>query len=381
MDFAWDDEQQHFREAVIRFAREELNDGYAEREREGKFDHDGWRKCAEMGIHGLPVPEQYGGAGRDALTTMGVLEALGYGCVDNGLLFSINAHMWTLELPVLNFGSEQQKQDWLPPLCSGELVGANAMSEPDSGSDAYSITTRARRDGDDYVLDGSKVFVSNGSVADLFLVYATVDPEKGPNGVTGFLVEADRVGVSRGAPTKKMGLKTSPMSELYLDGVRVPEANRLGREGAGKMLFADSMTWERSCILASAVGTQQRLLEDSIRYANERKQFGQAIGKFQLVASRIVDMKLRLEASRALLYQAGWKKSQGKSIFLEAALAKLQISESLVATAQDAMQVHGGYGYMVEYGIEREVRDALAARLYSGTTEIQRNLIASLLGL
>ena len=381
MDFAWSDEQEQFRETVTRFAREHLNEGYPEREKAGTFNRAGWLECAKLGIHGLPIPEAYGGTGQDALTTMGVLEALGYGCVDNGLVFSINAHMWTLEIPLLNFGSDEQKARWLPKLCAGELIGANAMSEPGAGSDAYSLTTKAEKRGDRYVLNGSKVFVSNGPVADIFLVFATVDASKGANGVTGFLVERDRKGLSIGAHAKKMGLRTSPMSEVYFDDCEIPQENRLGREGAGKNLFTDSMTWERSCILASGVGTMQRILERTVNYANERKQFGQSIGKFQLIGSRIVDMKMRLEASRMLLYRAGWLRSRGKSIFLEAAMAKLQISESLVLTAQDAIQVHGGYGYMEDYEIERELRDAIASRLYSGTSEVQRMIIASLVGL
>jgi alkylation response protein AidB-like acyl-CoA dehydrogenase len=381
MDFGWSEEQALMREAIVKFARAELNEGYAEREKRGEFNREGWRKCAEMGIHGLPVPEQYGGTGRDALTTMGVLESLGYGCVDNGLVFSINAHMWTLEIPLLHFGTEAQKSRYLPRLCRGEIIGANAMTEPGSGSDAYGLSTTAdKRDGL-YVLNGSKVFVTNAPVADIFIVYATVDRSKGANGVSAFLVERGSPGLSFGADTQKMGLKTSPMCELFFDNCEVPEANRLGREGAGKNLFADSMTWERSCILASAVGAMQRTVEKCIRYANERRQFGQPIGKFQMIASKIVDMKIRLESSRALLYQAGWLKSKGKSIFLEAAIAKLHISESWVETTEDAIQIHGGYGYMAEYEIERELRDAISSRIYSGTSEIQRLIIAPLLGL
>ncbi len=380
MDLGWSEEQTALRDSITAFARAELNAGLMEREARGEFNRDGWRRCAEMGVHGLPVPVEYGGMGLDALTTMGVLESLGYGCRDNGLVFSINAHMWTLEMPLLGFGSEEQKRRWLPRLCSGELIGGNAMSEPGAGSDAYSLTTRAEKRGDRYVLTGSKVFVSNGPIADLYLVFATVDPALGPNGVSAFLVERGAPGLTVGAPVHKMGLKTSPMSELFFDGCEVPEDQRLGREGAGKNLFTDSMTWERSCILAGAVGAMQRLLETTVRYANERKQFGQPIARFQLVASRLVDMKLRLETSRALLYQAGWMKGRGRSIFLEAALAKLHISESWVACAQDAIQVHGGYGYMAEYEVERELRDAIASRLYSGTSEIQRMIIAPLLG-
>lgn len=381
MDFSWNEEQEHLRESVTRFAKAELNEGYNEREKHGEFNRVGWQRCAELGIHGLPVPEEYGGTGQDALTTMGVLEALGYGCKDNGLIFSINAHMWTLEMPILHFGTEEQKRRWLPGLCDGKIVGANAMSEPGSGSDAYSLTTTAEKKGSRYVLNGGKLFVTNAPIADVFLAFATVDREKGPNGITGFLVEADRKGLTIGGHAKKMGLKTSPMSEVYFDDCEIPEENRLGREGAGKNLFTDSMTWERSCILASGVGTMERILETCIAYAGEREQFGQPIGKFQLVASRIVDMKMRLEASRAMLYRAGWLRSRGKSIFLEAAMAKLQISESLVQTAQDAIQVHGGYGYMAEYEVERELRDAMGSRLYSGTSEIQRLIIAPLLGL
>jgi alkylation response protein AidB-like acyl-CoA dehydrogenase len=381
MDFAWSDEQNGMRDSIAKFARAELNMGYGDREKRSEFNHEGWKKCAEMGILGLPVPKQYGGLGLDALTTIGVLESLGYGCVDNGLVFSINAHMWTLEIPLVNFGTDAQKERYLPRLCRGELIGANAMSEPGSGSDAYSLTTTAEKNGSRYVLNGSKVFVTNGPIADLFIVYATVDRAKGANGVSAFLVEKGAAGLSYGAHTEKMGLRTSPMCELFFEGCEVDEENRLGREGAGKSLFADSMTWERSCILAGAVGTMQRILEKCIGYASERRQFGQPIGKFQLIASRIVEMKIRLETSRALLYRAGWLRSKGRSIFLEAAMAKLHISESLVQTAEDAIQIHGGYGYMAEYEVERELRDAVSSRLYSGTSEIQRLIIAPLLGL
>ncbi len=381
MDFSWSEEQTQLRESIAKFAREELNDGIIERDQKGEFNREGWKKCAAMGVHGLPVPVEYGGMGMDALTTVGVLESLGYGCQDNGLVFSINAHMWTLETPLMGFGTEEQKKKFLPRLCSGELIGANAMSEPNSGSDAYSIATTAKKKGDAYVLNGGKVFVSNGPVADIYLAFATIDPSLGPNGVTGFLVERNSPGLSLGKHTHKMGIRTSPMCEVFFEDCVVPEANRLGREGAGKMLFADSMSWERGCILAGAVGAMRRLLETSIRYANEREQFGQPIGKFQLISSKIVDMKIRLETARGLLYQSAWQKSRGRSVYLEAALAKLYISESWVECARHALQIHGGYGYMVEYGIERELRDALASTLYSGTSEIQRTIIGPLLGL
>jgi alkylation response protein AidB-like acyl-CoA dehydrogenase len=381
MDFAWTEEQAELREAVRAFAAEELNEGLRERDARHEFNRAGWLKCAEFGIHGLPVPKDYGGMGADILTTVGVLESLGYGCRDNGLIFSINAHMWTTAIPLRDFGNEEQKQRYLPRLCSGELIGGNAMSEPGSGSDAYSLRTTAERRGDRYVLNGSKLFVSNGAVGDLLLVYATVDRSKGPNGISGFLVEKDFPGFHVSREVDKMGLRTSPMAELFFEDCEVPVENRLGREGNGKNLFTHSMTWERSCILASAVGSMQRLLDTSIAYARERRQYGQPIGKFQLVASRIVDMKMRLEEARAALYRTAWLHSKGRSAFLEAALAKLTISENWVRCAEDAIQVHGGYGYMTEYELERELRDAIGSRLYSGTSEVQRMIVAALLGL
>jgi len=381
MDFAWSEEQAQFRQAAGSFARKELNDGLLERDKHGEFNRAGWTKCAEFGIQGLPVPREYGGTGVDPLTTVGILESLGHGCKDNGLVFSINAHMWTLEIPLLDFGSEEQKRKYLPRLCNGDFIGGNAMSEPGSGSDAYSLRTTAERRGDRYVLNGNKVFVTNGSVGDLILVFATVDRSKGPNGISAFLVEKDFPGFKVGRKLEKMGLRTSPMAELFFEDCEVPVENRLGREGNGKNLFTHSMTWERSCILASAVGAMERLLDMSLRYAKDRKQFGQPIGKFQLVATKIVDMKLRLEEARAALYRAAWLRGKGKSVFLEAALTKLTISENWVKCAEDAIQIHGGYGYMTEFEVERELRDALGSKLYSGTSEIQRMIVASLMGL
>jgi alkylation response protein AidB-like acyl-CoA dehydrogenase len=381
MDFSWTNEQQSLRDAIALLAKNELNDGLAAREKCSEFNSKGWRSCAEFGIQGLPISQDYGGMGMDPLTTVGVLESLGYGCKDNGLVFSINAHMWTASMPILEFGTEPQRHRWLPGLCDGTLIGGNAMSEPGSGSDAYSLRTTAERRGDRYVLNGSKTFVTNGPIADLAVVFALTDKDKGPNGISAFVVEKGTKGFTVARHLEKMGLKTSPMAELFFEDCEISEENRLGKDGAGKTLFTHSMTWERACILASAVGSMERLLEVSIRYARERKQFGQAIGKFQLIATKIVDMKLRLETARALLYRTAWLRSMGKSIFLESAMAKLHISESWVATAQDALQVFGGYGYMQEYEIERELRDAFGSRLYSGTSEIQRTIIASLLGL
>jgi len=381
MDFAWSEEQAELRERVAEMARRELNEGLLERDAAGAFNRSGWKQCGQLGIQGMPIPVAYGGGGLDPLTTVGVLESLGYGCRDNGLVFSINAHMWTAEIPILDFGTEEQKQRYLPGLCSGELIGGNAMTEPGAGSDAYSLATTAERRGDRYRLRGAKCFVTNGPVADLLVVYANADPARGPNGISAFLVEKGFPGFAFTETHDKMGLRTSPMAELYFEDCEVPAENRLGREGAGKALFSHSMTWERACILASAVGSMQRLLDTCIRHARERKQFGRPIGKNQLIQTKIVDMKLRLETARGLLYHAAWLRGRGRSIFLEAALAKLHLSESWVRCAEDAIQIHGAYGYMRGTEVERELRDALGSRIYSGTNEIQRSIIASLLGL
>lgn len=381
MDFSWTEEQIEFREAIIKFAQKELNNGLIERDKTGTFNLEGWKKCGEFGIHGLPIPQNYGGLGSDPLTTTYALESLGYGCKDNGLVFSINAHMWTCEIPILTFGTEEQKRKYLPKLCKGEIIGGNAITEPDSGSDAYSLRTTAQRKGDRYLLNGNKIFVTNGTVTDVLVIFATIDRSKGPYGITGFLVEKDFPGFSVSRKIEKMGIRTSPMAELFLDNCEVPVENRLGKEGSGFIVFSRAMEWERGCILASAIGSMERQLENCIQYARQRKQFGQSISKFQLIASKIVDMKIRLETARSLLYKAGWLRKMEKSVFMEAAMAKLYISECWVQSCLDAIQIHGGYGYMTEYEQERELRDAIGSKLYSGTSEIQRTIIAKLMGL
>jgi alkylation response protein AidB-like acyl-CoA dehydrogenase len=381
MDFSWTEEQLKYKQAVIEFAQNELNEGLIDRDRQGELARENWKKCAQFGILGLAIPEDCGGSGADILTTMLVMEGLGYGCRDNGLIFAMNAQMWSVQHPILTFGTEAQKQKYLPGMCNGDLIGAHGMSEPDSGSDAYSLRTRAQRTSDGYILNGTKMFVSNAPMADVSLVFATVDPAKGMGGVTAFLVEKGTPGFRVSRQIEKMGLRTSPMGELILEDCVVPEANRLGAEGAGSAIFNSSMEWERSCILGSHVGAMERQLEEAIRYARERSQFGQKIGKFQSVANRIADMKVRLETARLLLYKVAWLKQMGKPAIMEAALAKLYLSESFVQSSLDAIRTYGGYGYMTELEVERDLRDAIGGTLYSGTSDIQRMIIARWLGL
>ena len=380
MDFAWTSDQLALHTAVRDFARR-LNDDLIARDRRAEFSRPLWNTCAEFGIQGLPFPEEYGGRGMDILTTVFAMEALGYGCRDSGLIFGINAQMWSVQMPILNFGTEDQKRKYLPRLCDGSIIGAHGMSEPGSGSDAFSLETRAERHGNHYVLNGTKTFVSNAPVADLFLVFATVDRSKGVLGVTGILVERDTPGLQVSRPIEKMGLTTSPMAELAFEDCAVPVENRLGKEGRGATIFNDSMEWERSCILAGALGTMQRQLDACVRHAKERRQFGSAIGSFQAVSGRLVQMKLRLETGRLLLYRAAWAKQRGETAAAEAALAKLYLGEACLQSALDAVQIHGGYGFTTEYQFEREVRDAVGGRIYSGTSEIQSAIVARSLGL
>jgi alkylation response protein AidB-like acyl-CoA dehydrogenase len=381
MEFSWNEDQLAFKKAVIEFAKKELQDDLIELDRTSGFSHDNWKKCARFGIQGLPFPEKYGGAEADILTTMLTMEGLGYGCKDNGLIFGINAQMWSVQMPIYSFGTESQKEKYLPGMCSGEIIGAHGMSEPDSGSDAYSLRTKAERVDHGYVLNGSKTFVTNGPISDLAVVFATVEPSRKMWGVTAFIVEKDTPGFTISNHIEKMGLRTSPMSELIFQDCFIPEENRIGPEGAGANIFADSMEWERSSILASHIGAMERQLESSIQYARDREQFGQAIGKNQSVANRIVDMKVRLETARLLLYKVAWLNKEGKPAVMEAALAKLYLSEAFVQSGIDAIKTLGGYGYMTEFEVERDLRDAIGGTIYSGTSDIQRNIIARLLGL
>jgi alkylation response protein AidB-like acyl-CoA dehydrogenase len=382
MDFSWSDEQLAFRDRVVKFAQQELNECLVERDRKSTFSRENWQKCAEFGILGLSVPPEYGGGPDiDILTAMLAMEGMGYGCRDNGLAFALNAQLWTVQLPIYRYGSEDQRKRFLPALCSGRKIGAHAITEPEAGSDIYSLQTRAEAVDDGYVLNGSKRLVTFAPIADLALVFATVNPELGKWGVTAFVVEKDTPGFTASPVREKMGLRTVPIGELYFDDCFVSEANRIGPEGAGVSISGLSLEMERTCILASQLGAMERQLEQSIKYARERKQFGQPIGKFQAVANRIVEMKLRLETARLLLYKVAWLKHLGKSAMLEAALLKLHLSECFVQSGLDAIRIHGGIGYLTEYEVERDLRDAVGGTLYAGTSDIQRNIIARLLGL
>jgi alkylation response protein AidB-like acyl-CoA dehydrogenase len=334
-----------------------------------------------MGLLGLPFSADHGGSDADIITTMLAMEALGYGCRDAGLIFALNAQMWAVQMPIHEFGTDAQKAKYLPGLIRGDLIGAHGMSEPGSGSDSSGLATTAEKRGERWVLNGTKTFVTNAPVADVFVVFATTNPALGFMGVTGFVLEKNTPGLRLSQPIEKMGLKTSPMSEVILENCEAPLDALLGREGGGASVFKSSMAWERGCLLASYIGAMERQLETCVAYARTRRQFNRPIGKFQSVANMIVDMKVRMETSRLLLYKVGWLKNTGEEAVIEAAIAKLYLSESWVQSCLDAIQIHGGYGYMTEFELERDLRDAIGGRLYSGTSEIQRNIIAAQLGL
>jgi alkylation response protein AidB-like acyl-CoA dehydrogenase len=376
-----DEEQRSLQQAVVEFAQGELNDDLDRRDHDASFSREAWRKCATMGLQGLPVPVEYGGAGAGATTIAAALEGLGYGCTDNGLIFGLNAQMWACELPIVRFASEEQKRRYLPGLCDGSLIAGHAMTEPGSGSDAFSMATTAVQTAQGWVLNGSKTFVTNGPESDLFVVFAMTDRNMGFAGLSAFLIARETPGLSVGRPLSKMGLRTSPWGELFLADCEVGADALLASPGAGMAIFNAAMRWERGLILAAAVGTMRRHLERCLRYAGERVQFGQPIAAFQAVSHPIADMKLHLETARLMLYRMAHLLDAGTATDLDAALTKLHLSECFVQSSLAALQIHGGYGYTTEYGLERDVRDALAARLYSGTSEMQRNVIAAHLGL
>lgn len=381
MDFSLTAEQRELTEAATSFARQELNRDLMKREDAGEFSCEAWQACARFGVQGLPVPSELGGAGSDILTAALVMEALGYGCEDNGLIFSLNAQIWSVELPLMLFGTEAQQRAYLPGMVSGDIIGAHGMTEPGSGSDALHISTRAELHGDHYLLKGTKQYITNAPVANVLLIYASVQGHAGLAGVSAFLVDATTPGLAVSGNFEKMGLRTSPMGEITLQDCAVPVESRLGPEGAGMAIFNSTMEWERSCLFASVAGAMRRQLEACVAYARSREQFGQPIGKFQGVSDKLADMYVRLEAARSLIYRCAWLKQQGRAAPAEAAAAKLFTSEAWVRSSQDAIQVHGAWGYMKHAGIERDLRDAVASTIYSGTSEIQRVVLARMLGL
>ncbi|MFC5826536.1 acyl-CoA dehydrogenase family protein [Nonomuraea insulae] len=376
----WSPEQVELRAGLARWC-DDLSADHVEQDAQGVFPREKWALIQKTGILGLPFGSPWGGLGQDLLTTMYVLEGLGLGCRDGGLSFSVTTSMASTGVPLQDFGSAELKDRYLPAICTGDAIGAHAITETESGSDALQMRTTAERDGDHFVLNGSKIFVSNGPIADLIVIYARTRPDAGALGITAFLVPGDTPGLGVGAPVAKMGLRTSPVSELYLDGCRVPASHVLGQVGGGFLVLDHVMKREILFSFIVNVGEMQHRLDRCVEYARKRQQFGQPIGSFQAVAHKIVDMKIRLETARKWLYDTGERLLTGANVTTELAIAKLLTSEANLESSLTAVQVFGGNGYMSEYGLEKDVRNAVAGRIYSGSNEMQYNRVAAMLGL
>lgn len=347
----------------------------------GFFASAEWKLCASLGLLGLSIPEKYGGEGCGFLATARAAEAFGRGAPDMGLVFAAMAHLFACAMPIVEHGDEEMRHVVLPRLSSGEWVGANAITEEGAGSDVTRLATTAERDADAYVLTGEKSFVSNGPVADVFVVYATSQPEFGHLGVSAFVIERGTPGLVIGEPFGKLGLDRCPAGTLRLDRCVVPARRRLGGEGQGAAIFQAAMRWERTCLFAAYVGRIERLAELCADHARTRIQFGRSIGSHQAVSHRLARMRVRLEAARLLLWRACWLLEQDEPASAEVAMAKLAISEAAAESAMDAVRIFGGDGVRSDRGIERELRDAVPSLIFSGTSEMQLELIVRELGL
>jgi L-prolyl-PCP dehydrogenase len=367
-------------EEARHFAAQRINPAVAARVNP-YFGDEEWRLCGELGLLGLSVPERYGGRGHDALTVARIVEGFAKGCSDTGLVFSACAHLFAVSMPIAEHGSDELKARVLPRLAAGEWVGANAITEAEAGSDVFALQTRAERDGGMYRLTGTKTFVTNGPVADCFLVYASTEPTHGYLGITAFVVDGDAPGLMRGDHFDKVGLIGAPVWEVRLENCAVSASDRVGEEGAGAAIFHSSMAWERACLFAQYVGVMDRQLDDVIAFAKERRQFGKALGRHQAIAHRVADMKLRLDAARLLLHRACWMKSQGSECGMEISLAKLAISEAAVQSGLDAIRIFGALGIKSDTSVASALFDALPSTIFSGTSEIQRDLVSRGLGL
>jgi L-prolyl-PCP dehydrogenase len=380
MDFDLSPEQSKRREGLLAAIGESLPG----RRREAPCDHfdrQDWQAAASLGLTGLCVPESHGGAGLGALDTALCLETFGQGCTDTGLVFGIAAHLLACVVPIRDFGSHQVHNAMLADIASGRLIAANAMTEYVAGSDIGAISMTAKKDGNVYVLEGVKSFASNSPLADVLVTYAVTDPTLGFLGLSCFALPSDLPGIEISDPFPKMGLWGCPAGTVRFAGCCVPERYLVGREGQGSLIFQHSMAWERACLFALYLGLMERQIEECVQHARSRRQFGHAIGDFQAISHRIADMRGRLESSRLLLYRACWLIDQGRDHLTAVALSKVAVSEAAVANSLDAVQILGGSGYLSSSGIEGQLRDSIPARIFSGTTEIQKELIAREAGL
>lgn len=380
MDFEFTYEQVMFREQVLKFARKEIAPRAQEYDLKAEFDYESWKRLGEFGILGLHFPEELGGGGSDVMTTVIAAEALGEAGVDGGLTLSYGAHTYLCADTIFTHGNDEQRRKYIPKLASGEWIGCMGLTEPGAGSDVASLRTRAERKGDKWMLNGSKMFITNGAIADVAVIYARTTPEGGQMGMSAFIVEKGTPGFSVGRRLKKMGVHSSPTSELIFEDCAIPEENLLGQEEGGFLMAMRTVEWDRSTLLAPFIGAISFLIERCSRYAQEREQFGRPIASFQAVKHKIANLKIFLEASRSLVYRIAWCKDQGRPLnHLEAAVAKLFIGDWSLQPINDAVLVFGGYGYCREYDVERVFRDSRLAPIGGGTSDIQKVLISRLM--
>lgn len=380
MDFALTEEQLMFRDQVLKLATREIVPRVQEHELKGEFDRQSWKRLGEFGILGLHFPEELGGGGADVVTSVVAAEALGEAGVDGGLTLSYGAHTYLCADTIFAHGTDDQRRRYIPKLASGEWIGCMGLTEPGAGSDVASLRTRAEKKGSTWVLNGTKMFITNGGIADVAVIYAKTDPAAGHAGISAFIVEKGTPGFSVSRNLRKMGMRTSPTSELVFDECVIPEENLLGREGNGFLMAMQTVEWDRSTLLAPFLGAMEFLIQKCSRYAQERVQFGKPIAYFQAVKHRLADMKIFLEAARPLVYRIAWCKDQGKPLnHLEAAVAKLFVGDWSLAPTNDAMLVLGGYGYCHEYDVERVFRDSRVAPIGGGTSDVQKVLISRLM--
>jgi len=374
MDFMLVEEQEMTRQMVREFAEKEVKPSAAERDETETFSREIFDKMGKLGLTGIPWPEEYGGAGSDFISYVIAVEELSR--VDASTGTTLSAHISLASWPIFKYGTEEQKQKYLVPLALGEKLGAFALTETTAGTDAAAGKTTARLDGDSYILNGSKIFITNAGEAEIYIVFALTDPEKKGRGMSAFIVEKGTPGFSFGKKEKKMGLRSSPTLELIFEDCRVPKENLLGREGEGFKIALSTLDGGRNGIAAQAVGIAQGALDEALAYAQSREQFGQPIANFQAISFMLADMATKIEAARLLTYQAAYLESKGLPYGKASAMAKLFASEAAMEITTKAVQIFGGYGYTRDYPVERFMRDAKITEIYEGTSEAQRMVIS-----
>ncbi|HDR4737915.1 TPA: acyl-CoA dehydrogenase AcdA [Bacillus cereus] len=377
MHFKLSEEHEMIRKMVRDFAKNEVAPTAAERDEEERFDRAIFDQMAELGLTGIPWPEEYGGIGSDYLAYVIAIEELSRVCASTGV--TLSAHTSLAGWPIFKFGTEEQKQTFLRPMAEGKKIGAYGLTEPGSGSDAGGMKTIAKRDGDHYVLNGSKIFITNGGIADIYVVFALTDPESKQRGTSAFIVESDAPGFSVGKKESKLGIRSSPTTEIMFEDCRIPVENLLGEEGQGFKIAMQTLDGGRNGIAAQAVGIAQGALDASVEYARERHQFGKPIAAQQGIGFKLADMATDVEAARLLTYQAAWLESEGLPYGKESAMSKVFAGDAAMKVTTEAVQVFGGYGYTKDYPVERYMRDAKITQIYEGTQEIQRLVISRML--